>query len=39
MPKAEGQTILLVTHDPLVAQACKRMVVIEDGRIVSDTQI
>lgn len=31
-----GQTILVVTHDSLVAQACKRTIVIEDGRLVGD---
>lgn len=32
----EGQTILLVTHDPLIAEACPRIVRMRDGRIVSD---
>jgi len=31
-----GTTILLVTHDPLVAGAAERMVSMKDGKIVSD---
>src|SRR5205823_8465178 len=33
----EGQTIILVTHDPQVAAAADRAVTLRDGRIVSDT--
>lgn len=33
---AEGQTILLVTHDPEIAERCHRVVRLKDGRIVSD---
>jgi putative ABC transport system ATP-binding protein len=32
-----GTTLLLITHDPLLAERCERQVRIEDGRIVSDT--
>ena len=32
-----GTTLLLITHDPLLADRCERQVRIEDGRIVSDT--
>ena len=32
-----GTTLLLITHDPLLAERCGRQVRIEDGRIVSDT--
>ena len=31
-----GTTLLLITHDPLLAARCERQVRIEDGRIVSD---
>ncbi|MBP0466102.1 ABC transporter ATP-binding protein [Roseomonas sp. PWR1] len=31
-----GTTLLLITHDPLLAERCERQVRIEDGRIVSD---
>ena len=32
-----GQTVILVTHDPQVAAAADRSVVLRDGRVVSDT--
>lgn len=33
----EGTTIIMVTHDPRVAQQCQRVVQILDGRITSDS--
>lgn len=33
---AEGQTILLVTHDPEIAARCRRTIRMKDGHIVSD---
>jgi putative ABC transport system ATP-binding protein len=35
---SEGQTIVLVTHDPKVGRRCRRIVSIADGRIVSDVE-
>ena len=32
-----GRTVILVTHDPQVADAADRSVVLRDGRVVSDT--
>ena len=32
-----GTTLLLITHDPALAERCERQVRIEDGRIVSDS--
>ena len=32
-----GATLLLVTHDPLVAGRCERVVALLDGRVTSDT--
>ncbi|NKC34428.1 ABC transporter ATP-binding protein [Roseomonas sp. BU-1] len=32
-----GTTLLLITHDPLLAERCGRQVRMEDGRIVEDT--
>ncbi len=33
----EGYTIIVVTHDPEVSSRCKRVLMMKDGRIVSDT--
>src|SRR3712207_9339962 len=33
----EGQTIVMVTHDPRAAAQADRTVVLEDGQIVSDS--
>ncbi|SFS31724.1 ABC transporter ATP-binding protein [Marininema halotolerans] len=33
----EGKTVIVVTHDPFVANCCKRVIQLEDGKIVSDT--
>ena len=30
----QGKTVVIVTHDPLVAQQCKRVIEISDGKIV-----
>ena len=35
--KNEGKTILVVTHEPDIAQMCKRIVKLKDGVIVKDT--
>ena len=32
-----GATLLVITHDPELAERCERVVTIEDGRIASDT--
>ncbi len=36
--RAEGTTILVTTHDPVVADVCTRIVRMRDGRIESDRQ-
>jgi len=36
---AKGKTIIIVTHEPDVAQHCKRNVVFKDGRIIADKQV
>ncbi len=33
----QGQTVLVVTHEPDIAAHCRRTVRIGDGRVVSDT--
>ena len=33
---AEGQTLILVTHDPGIAARCKRLIRLHDGRIAED---
>ena len=32
----EGKTIIIVTHDPIVASYCKRKIIIADGKIVNN---
>ncbi|MGE5608294.1 MAG: ABC transporter ATP-binding protein [Bacillota bacterium] len=34
-----GQTIVMVTHDPALAQRARRMISMEDGQIISDQQL
>jgi putative ABC transport system ATP-binding protein len=36
---AEGQTVVIVTHDPGVAACCKRLVRLHDGRIAEDRSV
>lgn len=36
---AGGQTIVMVTHDGAVAQRARRMITMEDGRVVGDTGV
>lgn len=33
----EGRTVVVITHDPEVAQRAQRQVVIRDGRIIGDS--
>jgi putative ABC transport system ATP-binding protein len=35
---AKGETIVIVTHDPRIAERCERLVQIVDGRIEADTR-
>lgn len=35
---SEGLTVILITHDPEVAQAAKRVITLRDGKIISDTR-
>ena len=32
----EGKTVIIITHDPVVADACKRKIEISDGRILEE---
>jgi ABC-type lipoprotein export system ATPase subunit len=34
--RERGQTMLIVTHDPVVGAACDRVIRMRDGRIVAD---
>ena len=36
---AEGQTVVIVTHDPSVAACCKRLVRLHDGKIAEDRNV
>jgi putative ABC transport system ATP-binding protein len=33
-----GATVLIVTHDPAVAESCSRTIHIRDGRVVQDVR-
>lgn len=35
---AAGQTIIIVTHEPDIAQRCRRIVTLRDGRVATDIQ-
>ena len=35
----EGQTVVIVTHDPAIASCCKRLVRLHDGRIAEDRNV
>ena len=32
----EGRTVILITHDPKIAESANRVVTISDGRIIGD---
>jgi putative ABC transport system ATP-binding protein len=36
---AQGKTVMIVTHEPDIAQHCKRIILFKDGRIVSDQPV
>lgn len=36
---AEGQTVIVVTHEDEIARRCKRVIKLKDGQIVSDTGV
>lgn len=36
---AEGMTVVIVTHDDMVASYCKRHIVLSDGEIIEDTSV
>lgn len=33
---ADGQTVIIITHDPEVAEAAQRVITLKDGKIISD---
>ncbi|MFN4242579.1 MAG: ABC transporter ATP-binding protein [Tepidisphaerales bacterium] len=33
---AQGKTVIMITHDPTVAQRCDRIIRLQDGRVISD---
>jgi putative ABC transport system ATP-binding protein len=35
----KGMTILMVTHEPDIAQYCLRQIVMRDGRVISDRPV
>jgi putative ABC transport system ATP-binding protein len=36
---ADGQTVIIVTHEPEIAEQCQRVVRLRDGRVMSDTLV
>ena len=34
--RQEGKTIVLITHNPALAQECDRILTLQDGRIVAE---
>ena len=32
-----GATLVIITHDPMLAERCERVITLQDGRILSDT--
>jgi putative ABC transport system ATP-binding protein len=34
----QGQTIIMVTHEPDIARHCERVINLEDGKVFSDTR-
>jgi putative ABC transport system ATP-binding protein len=36
---AGGQTVVIVTHEPEIAEQCQRVVRLRDGRVLSDTRV
>ena len=39
LTKRFGQTLIMVTHDLEIARLSQRMIVLEDGKIISDTAL
>lgn len=39
MHREQGTTVVVITHEPSVADYCQRKVVLRDGRIISDDQV
>jgi putative ABC transport system ATP-binding protein len=35
----DGQTVVIVTHEPEIAEQCQRVVRLRDGRVMSDTRV
>jgi putative ABC transport system ATP-binding protein len=39
MHEERGVTVVVITHEPTVADFCQRKVVMRDGKIISDEQV
>jgi ABC-type lipoprotein export system ATPase subunit len=39
MHSEQGATVVVITHEPFVADFCQRKVVMRDGQIVSDDRV
>jgi putative ABC transport system ATP-binding protein len=39
MHREQGATVVVITHEPFVADFCQRKVVMRDGLIISDDKV
>jgi putative ABC transport system ATP-binding protein len=39
MHREQGTTVVVITHEPSVADYCQRKVVLRDGQIISDDKV
>ena len=39
MTRARGATLVLITHDPAIAERCDRVIHVADGRIANDAPV
>jgi putative ABC transport system ATP-binding protein len=35
--REDGMTVVIITHDPTIAQRCQRRLVLQDGLLIADS--